>query len=250
MNDPATTETNATTEHPEPPQAASDVPLVASPRDLPKPQPGTGIARLATSPVAWAFLAALGLALVAVLSMRRPRAPELPRLGSIPAFQLTDQQGRAVTSDSFRGKIVIADFIFLGCQQSCPKLTSRMLDLQRKATAQGGAVAGKVRFASFSVDPENDTPPRLHEYAQKFGADEGTWTFLTGSNAAMEKTIVDGFKMQIGKVDDGAGVFTIMHGDWFLLIDGQGTIRGYYDSSDLPNMQRILADAGRLAEGT
>jgi cytochrome oxidase Cu insertion factor (SCO1/SenC/PrrC family) len=43
------------------------------------------------------------------------------------------------------------------------------------------------------------------------------------------------------------GVYTIMHGDWFILVDAEGTIRGYYDMDDADRARALLSDARRLA---
>ena len=37
-----------------------------------------------------------------------------------------------------------------------------------------------------------------------------------------------------------------MHGTHFVLVDQQGRIRGYYDSSDADVVDRVLADAAML----
>ena len=38
----------------------------------------------------------------------------------------------------------------------------------------------EVRLVSFSVDPYNDTPEVLTEYAKRYNADPERWLFLTG----------------------------------------------------------------------
>ena len=227
------------------PAAASDASIVAGARDVSK---GRGLAwRVVTSPWIWMALVTFGFSLVFLINLHRRKPPELPRLGQIPLFTLTDQQGGTVTGDSYRDKVWIADFIFLGCQQSCPTLTARMRDLQQ--SIEKTPQKNPIRFVSFSVDPSNDTPERLHAYAVKFKANEATWSFLTGQNEDVDKIVVQGFKMQYGRSkDEATGVFDIMHGDWFILVDGKGLIRGYYDSSDPMMMDKLAADAKRLAD--
>jgi protein SCO1/2 len=224
--------------------AASDASIVAGAGDVPKerslPQ------RLITSPWIWMAFVTFGFSVVFLINLHRRKPPELPRLGQIPIFSLTDQQGHTVGADTYRDKVWIADFVFLGCQQSCPTLTARMHDLQQ--SIEKAPQKNPIRFVSFSVDPANDTPERLHDYAVKFKANEATWSFLTGQNEDVDKIVVQGFKMQYGRTkDDATGVFDIMHGDWFILVDGKGIIRGYYDSSDPMMMDKLAADAQRLA---
>jgi protein SCO1/2 len=74
------------------------------------------------------------------------------------------------------GRPVLLNFIFTTCSSICP-LTSRTLEeFQRKL----GAQASKVHLMSISIDPEQDTPARLSEYAHKFHAGP-EWQYYTGT---------------------------------------------------------------------
>ena len=234
-----------------------------APTQSPPPKREAPLAiRIATSPWMWMMFVTLGFSIVFIYNVRRRvHPPDLPQLGQIPAFQLTDQRAQPVTGQTFASKVWIADFIFLGCQQSCPKLTGRMHALQDRIEAKP-ELKDKVKLVSFSVDPENDTPDRLLAYANQWKADDKTWSFLTGKNEDVDAIVVQGFKMQYGKVSTAAsasaspemaaklaadGVFEIMHGDWFILVDGKGAIRGYYDSSEQPALDKLFGDASTLA---
>ncbi len=77
------------------------------------------------------------------------------------------------------GRPVLLNFIFTTCSSICP-LTSRTLEeFQHKL----GAEAAKVHMMSISIDPEQDTPARLREYARKFHAGP-EWQYYTGTVAA------------------------------------------------------------------
>jgi protein SCO1/2 len=77
------------------------------------------------------------------------------------------------------GRPVLLNFIFTTCSSICP-LTSRTLEeFQRKL----GAQAVQVHLMSISIDPEQDTPARLSEYARKFHAGP-SWQYYTGTLAA------------------------------------------------------------------
>ena len=70
-----------------------------------------------------------------------------------------------------------------------------------------------VRFVSFSVDPEVDTPQKMKDYATKFGADFSNWDFLTGyKQAEIEKFALDQFKMIVKKPQEDPQV---IHGTYF-----------------------------------
>lgn len=197
-------------------------------------------------------LAALSLAaplfvapLFAALSLAScRRAPEsLPKLGHVGAFALVDQEGKSMSADTFRGKVWVAAFFFTRCPTICPRITRRMRALQIAASGHEPPIA----FVSFSVDPDNDTPPVLREYAQHFDADLRSWSFLTGDLAVVKRTIVDGFQLALeGKADPNAENGGIIHGSHLVLVDTALDIRGYYRSDDDTAQQQLLVDAARL----
>jgi len=200
-----------------------------------------------TSPAArWA--AALGLSLVLLgLSTTwagcKTRTEALPKLGQVGAFTLLNQNARTVSADTLRGKVWVAAFFFTHCPSICPRITRRMRALQVAAAPKVPA----LELVSFSVDPENDTPPALLAYARRFDADLGTWSFLTGDLAVVKRTVVDGFKLALdGKADPAAENGGIIHGSHLVLVDRTLAIRGYYRTDDEDDMARILEDAARL----
>jgi protein SCO1/2 len=163
---------------------------------------------------------------------------ELPVLYEAPSVALTDQEGNPFSSDRLRGKVWVADFIFTHCPGACPKMTMRMAALQRAVPDPD------VHFVSFSVDPERDTPAVLKQYAQGFDADPKRWHFLTGRKDDVFQA-ARGMKLTA----EPAGVLgpEIAHAEKFLLVDGQGRVRGAYDSKDEDDMKRLAADAASLA---
>jgi protein SCO1/2 len=189
-----------------------------------------------------------GLALAAGLALLarsiRPRPP-LPVFGQVPAFQLVDEHGAPYTAGSLQGHTTVVDFIFTRCPSSCPRLTARMGEIQKRLTSDGSG----VRLASFSVDPENDTPAVLAAYAAKAGADPARWAFVTGPVDDIIGVVVRGFKVSAAKVARGASDYDVTHGDWFVLVDRAGQIRGYYGSEDGQDVGALVGDAERLERG-
>jgi protein SCO1 len=98
-----------------------------------------------------------------------------------PAVTLVREDGRRVSlpGELDDGRPVLLNFIFTTCSSICP-LTSRTLEeFQRKL----GPQAARVHLMSISIDPEQDTPARLTEYARKFHAGP-EWQYYTGTLAA------------------------------------------------------------------
>jgi len=96
----------------------------------------------------------------------------------IPDLVLIDMNNNKVSLAEAIGddKPVMLNFIFTTCTTICPVLTATFSQVQRKL----GDEAKNVRMISITIDPEQDTPERLKEYAGKFKAGAG-WQFLTGS---------------------------------------------------------------------
>jgi protein SCO1/2 len=82
----------------------------------------------------------------------------------------------------------------------------------------------EVDLVSFSIDPANDTPAKLAEYAQQVGAGP-KWHFLTGERAITARVANDGFLFALSP---DASNFD--HSDRIALVDAQGMVRGWFDS--------------------
>jgi protein SCO1 len=165
----------------------------------------------------------------------RPADEDLPVLGNVPAFQFHDQDDKPVTLASLRGSPWVADFIFTSCPGACPMMTGKMAALQKSLPPQ-------VKFVSFSVDPEHDTPAVLKEYAQRFSADESRWMFLTGDQDAIMAQARGMLLTALPATADQP----IIHDGRFVLIDGRGHIRGAYHSNDPQTLAELDRDAKRL----
>jgi protein SCO1/2 len=160
------------------------------------------------------------------------REKPLQVLGEIPDFQLVDQKGQTFNRKALDGHVWVADFVYTTCQGPCPRMSSHMRTLQK-------ATGPDVRLVSFTVDPDNDTPPVLAAYAQRFSADTARWTFLTGEKETLNMLDHDAFKL--GSI--GAGMD---HSTRFVLVDKLGRIRGYYGIAEGNPVDKIAKDAARL----
>jgi protein SCO1/2 len=187
---------------------------------------------------------ALALVLVAMAALverwRRP-ATAPPRLARLPDFTLRNRDGRAIGRGDLEGRPWIADLVFTRCGGSCPLISARMARLDRELPGPSS-----LRLVSFSVDPDFDTPQVLARYANSFAASP-RWLFLTGSREQILRLSRQGFKLAIDA--GGPAREPILHSTRFILIDGQGWIRRYYDALDNASMARLPRDlAAVLAE--
>jgi len=186
-----------------------------------------------------------GLALAGSLALVaraiRPRAP-LPVYGTVPPFHLVDEHGAPYTTESMLGHVAVVDFVFTRCSASCPRLTARMSELQARLARD----RSDVRLVSFSVDPENDTPAVLAAYAARAHADPARWSFVTGGADDVTRAVVLGFKVSAAKVDHGANDYEVTHGNWFVVVDRAGALRGYYSTEESSDFETLVADVERL----
>ena len=90
-----------------------------------------------------------------------------------------DDQTVSLPSELDDGRPVVLSFVYTTCTTLCPLTSQTLSDLQSKL----GAAQDAVHLVSISIDPEQDTPARLREYARKFGAGP-QWQHYTGTLAA------------------------------------------------------------------
>jgi protein SCO1/2 len=102
---------------------------------------------------------------------------------AIPDVLLTRQDGRVVKlrAELDDDRPVVMAFIYTTCATVCPLTSHTLSELQTKL----GADRDRVHLVSISIDPEQDTPARLREYAKTFGAGP-EWQYYTGTLGASE----------------------------------------------------------------
>ena len=184
-------------------------------------------------------LVTLGLLLwLRNLEVNALRQRTVSSYGSVPSFQLTNQNGQPFGSPQLAGKIWIADFIYTTCPSPCPMISSRMSELQKPLEKTD------VHLISFSVDPAKDTPQVLRGYAERLQAEPGRWDFLTGPQSTIYNLSRNGFKLAVSDGGDEKGI--PVHSTRMVLVDRHGQIRGYYDATEADAVTKLVADTNHL----
>jgi len=162
---------------------------------------------------------AMAVLTVGVLLLYKPgKGGILPNLGQAPEFSLTDATNQIFSSKDLEGKIWVADFFFSTCAGPCPTMGANMQKIHNRFPDE------KLRLVNFTVYPSHDTPEVMARYGAKFKADLSRWHFLTGEAEELLRISVKGFK-----IGDPEELFN--HSRKFVLVDGTGAIRGYYDGT-------------------
>jgi protein SCO1 len=131
----------------------------------------------------WALLAAIAACILAaayLLAGATRAAADNSYWGAnyFPNVPLITQDGKTLHfyDDMLKGKIVLINFIYTECGDSCPLETAKLAQVYKLL---GDRMGKDIFFYSISVDPRRDTPAVLKAYARKFHTGPG-WYFLTG----------------------------------------------------------------------
>ncbi|MBR2649388.1 MAG: SCO family protein [Sediminibacterium sp.] len=188
--------------------------------------------------------------LVILVSCKSPVKP-LPILGNptivgedtiyptIKNFSLINQEGQVVSNASLKDKIYVADFVFLSCPTICPKMAKQMRDAYIAFTTDN-----RVAFISHTIDPENDSVPRLKAYANNFGVSAPKWQFLTGNQDSIMDLATSSYFATAYPDSTSPGGFT--HSGGLLLVDKNKHIRGVYNGTKPEETVRLITDIKKL----
>ena len=110
-------------------------------------------------------------------------AAQLTRVSdAAPSVSLTDQFGREISLESFRGRPVIVTFAFAHCDTVCPLIVADVLAARRRIDGPSPPVL------VITLDPWRDTIGRLRSIADFWHLDAGTHV-LSGSPDAVERVL-------------------------------------------------------------
>jgi protein SCO1 len=109
--------------------------------------------------------------------------PAANKSDCLPDLTLLNQNGRSVNLSSLKGDYVLINFIYTSCAGTCPMLTAKMAQVEKKLAPE---LAKKVRLVSVTLDPEHDHSAQLLKYADEHGANGADWIFLTGTPAQID----------------------------------------------------------------
>ncbi|MFD0794101.1 SCO family protein [Mucilaginibacter litoreus] len=154
---------------------------------------------------------------------------------TIPDFKFVNQYGDTITQNSLKGNIYVADFFFTTCPSICPIMHRNMLKVYNDFKN-----VPDFKIISHTIDPKHDSVAVLKKYADKLGISGNTWWLLQGNK---EETYTLGQKHYLVSItqDDGTpGGY--VHQGWFVLVDKQKRIRGYYDGTDEKQVAKMIDD--------
>ena len=154
----------------------------------------------------------------------------------IEDFSFTDNNGNSFGSKDLRGKIHVANFIFTSCTHICPKMTTNMVEVEKKFQNNPN-----VNLVSFTVTPWLDSPEVLNRYKKEFTLNSDNWHFLTGDKNKIYSLARKSYfaEEEIGFTKDSTD---FLHTEHFLLVDQGFRIRGIYNGTLGLEMEQLIKD--------
>ncbi len=135
-------------------------------------------------------------------------------------FELVDETGRTVTSDTYAGRWRIMYFGFTWCPDVCPMDTAKLgAALSAFEESRPEAARDRLQPLFVTVDPERDTPAALAEFTANF---HPRLVGLTGSRAQVDRAL-ETFRVYASRVEGVTpGSYTYDHLAVFYLFDPEG----------------------------
>lgn len=174
----------------------------------------------------------------------------VPQTGDpVPNFKLTNQNGKHISIDSFRGKALLITFIYTRCPLSdyCPKMSRNFAEIDKQLAAEPGLYK-KTHLLSISFDPIYDTPAVLKSYGEAYTGrftreTFGHWDFAAPPREDLQKMLSF---FDVGATPEANK--TITHSLSTVVVDPDGKIVQWYPTNDWSTGE-VLGDLKKALSG-
>ncbi|RZL12238.1 MAG: SCO family protein [Pedobacter sp.] len=153
----------------------------------------------------------------------------------IRKFNFLNQHGQNITWDNYKAKVLVFGLFYT---QSDDKHSVRAANKAMQALGASYAKNDMINFVSVSIDPTTDRPEVLARYADSISARPPKWNLLTGDSAKVfpfvnEELLID------ARQASGIVPRKIAYGNYFILVDPQHRIRGYYEATNQESLSKL-----------
>lgn len=160
-----------------------------------------------------------------------------PPKDQLTEFVLTDQYGKEFGSKELKGKVWLGSFFFADCPGICVQQNAKIAELHHKFRDQG------VMIVNITVTPDKDSPVKLLNYANRFGADHETWRFLT-----TDKDI--SYVREVGAEFFGLPAADATHTSEVAVFDRSGKMHSTYNVNKGIEFAKLVRKVENLLEET
>jgi cytochrome oxidase Cu insertion factor (SCO1/SenC/PrrC family) len=142
------------------------------------------------------------------------------------AFTLTDQRGRTVSLASFRGRVVVLEFMDSHCIDICPIVSQELIDANRDL----GTASNRVAFIAVNVNKYHASVTDVSAFSREHRLNSiKSWHFLTGAPSKL-RSIWAAYGITVESPSPTADV---IHSSFVFFIDAQGRERYLANPTDL-----------------
>ncbi|MBP9960655.1 cytochrome c oxidase assembly protein [Pseudomonas sp. FFUP_PS_473] len=144
----------------------------------------------------------------------------LPQSRSVPALEMTDQNGQPVTMDQLKGKWSLLFFGYTFCPDVCPTTLAQLRQVKSELPKEA---AERLQVVLVSVDPNRDTPTQLKQYLGYFDTE---FRGVTGSLETTQK-LANALSIPFIPADTSKPNYTVDHSGNLALLGPDGKQRGF-----------------------
>jgi protein SCO1/2 len=167
---------------------------------------------------------------------------KLPVVSYVKPFTFTNQDNKQVTEADMKGKVTVVEYFFTTCKGICPRMNGSLKKIYNQYKNEPDFL-----ILAHTVEPENDSTPRLRFYADSMKIDTKKWVLLTGRKDSLYKAargsyLLDDPQNNVDKIED-----QFIHTQFLALVDKEGNVRGgVYDALKESEMKKLSADIKSL----
>lgn len=88
------------------------------------------------------------------------------------------QEDKQIEFKDLQGEPLVVVMIYTSCRTACPRLVADMRGIEAGVASKNTT---GIKYILVSIDPKNDTPEKLKEFAKENGMDGPQWLFLQGT---------------------------------------------------------------------
>ncbi|KJK15513.1 SCO family protein [Pseudomonas sp. NPDC087612] len=163
----------------------------------------------------------------------------LPQSRTVPAVQMTDEQGQPVVMDELKGKWSLLFFGYTFCPDICPTTLAQLRQVKSELPKEA---VDRLQVVLVSVDPNRDTPAQLKQYLGYFDKD---FRGVTGSLENIQK-LANAVSIPFIPADTSKPNYTVDHSGNLALLGPDGKQRGFIRAPF--NNQKLVAQLPGLVK--
>ncbi|AYF89281.1 MULTISPECIES: SCO family protein [unclassified Pseudomonas] len=147
----------------------------------------------------------------------------LPQSRTLPALEMTNQDGEKMRVDQFKDKWSLVFFGYTFCPDICPTTLAQMRELKGLLPE---AARNNLQIILVSVDPSRDTPQQLKQYLGYF---DPAFIGLTADLPTLQK-LSNAVSIPFIPADTSKENYTVDHSGNLVVLGPDGTQRGFIRS--------------------